>query len=101
MFGQNVPAGLRLGPVKLYLLGNPEDAKMFLKSTPGLTSHLALAFAMENAFRTPAHTLPLYAGDESGPLAVPVPTSQTRKEHRIRYFHSRAAHHFLAGQNGV
>lgn len=50
---------------------------------------------------TPAHTLLLYEGDESGSLAVPPPGSRTRKGYRIRYFHSRAAHHFLAGQNGV
>ena len=82
-------------------MGNPEDAKLFFKPTPGLASHLGVAFAMKNVLGTPAHTLPLYADDESGPLAVPLPGSQTRKEYRIRYFHSRAAHHFLAGQNGM
>jgi len=100
-FGQNVPAGIRLGPVKLYLAGNPDDAKIFFKPTPGLASHLGVAFAMKNVLGTPAHTLPLYERDESGQLAVPLLGSKTPKEHRIRYFHGRAAHHFLTGQNGL
>lgn len=50
---------------------------------------------------TPALTLLLHEGDESGSIAVPLPGTRKRKGYRIRYFHSRAAHHFLAGQNGV
>ena len=82
-------------------MGNPDDAKVFFKPTPGLASHVGISLAMKTVLGTPAHTLPLYEKDDSGQLAVPIPGSQTPKEYRIRYFHSRAAHHLLAGRNGI
>lgn len=85
----------------MYLAGDPDDAQIFFKSTPGLASNLGVALAMKNVLGTPAHTVPLYAEDDSGQLAIPIPGSTTPKERRIRYFHSRAAHHLLAGMNGI
>lgn len=56
---------------------------------------------MNHVLGTPADVLPLYAEDDSSHLAVPVTGSKTPREHRIRYFHSRTAHQFLAGKSGV
>ena len=87
--------------MKLYLVGNPDHANIFYKPTPGLASNLGVTLAMQKILGTPAHILPLYSEDDSGQLAVPVPGSTTPKEHRIRFFHSRAAHHFLTGKAGI
>ena len=84
----------------MYLIGDPKQAKIFFKPTPGLASHLGVAFALNYILGTPAHVVPLYSEDDSGQLAKPMPGSKTPGEHRIRYFHSRTAHRFLAGASG-
>ena len=47
----------------------------------------------------PNPILPLYYEDDSGPLLKPIPGSKVRPENRIRFFHTEAAHHHLAGNN--
>ena len=85
----------------MYLVGDPKHANIFFKSTPGLASNVGVVQAMKNVLGTPSHVLPLYSEDDSGQLAIRVPGSKTPNEYRIRYFHGRAAHHFLAGRSGI
>ena len=87
--------------MRVYLVGDPDQAKLFFKPTKGLASHFAISFVMKNVLGAPDDVMPLYNKDDSGQLARPTPGSQTPGEYRIRYFHSRAAHHFLAGKSGI
>ena len=52
---------------------------------------------MPTVFGTPAHIVPLYAGDNSGPLPKPFPGSQVKSENRIKYLHTQVSHQHLAG----
>ena len=58
-FGQSVPAGLRLGSVKLYLVGDPDHTNILYKSTTAISSNLATAMAMKK-FSEPHITSFLY-----------------------------------------
>lgn len=100
-FGQSVPAGLQLGPMKIYLVGDPDHVKILLKPTPAITAGPGLVIAMRNVFGTPNEVLPLYIGDDSGPLQKPNPGCQVQPENRIRFFHTKNAHKYLAGSNGA
>lgn len=100
-FGQNVPAGLRLGPVTLYLAGDPDHTKVFFQPTPGLASRPAAAFAIKYVFGTLAHVVPPYEDDESGQLTKRTPGSKTSPKHCIEYFHRKVAHRHLTGANGI
>ena len=85
----------------MYLVGDPKHANIFFKSTPGLASNIGVVHAMKNVLGMPSHVLPLYSEDDSGQLANRIPGSKTPDEYRVRYFHGKAAHHFLAGKTGV
>ena len=85
----------------MYLADNPDHAKVFFQPTAGLASHLAITLAMKNVFGTPPDVLPLYENDDSGNLIKPMLGSKTPVEHRIRYFHNRAARRYMAGENGI
>ncbi|MCJ1466439.1 hypothetical protein MMC07_005058 [Pseudocyphellaria aurata] len=101
-FGQSVPAGLQLGPIKMYLAGSPDQTKVLFKTTPALSSSTGVVMAMKYIFGTPAEVLRLYAGDDSGPLARPVPGSHVLPENRIRFIHWSLAHQHLANsQNNM
>lgn len=100
-FGQSIPAGLRLGPMRLYLVGDPDHVNTLFKPTPAMSSNLALTIAMRNVLGTPDQVLPLYAEDDSGQLVRPMPGSQVLPENRIRYFHTKAAHEHIAGTSGI
>ena len=56
---------------------------------------------MKNVLGTPDHIVPLYSGDDSGQRVKPILGSQVRPENRIRFFHTKAAHQYLAGTNGI
>lgn len=100
-FGQSIPAGLQLGPVRLYLVGDPDHVNILFKPTPAISSNFGVSMAMRNVLGTPDHVLPLYVEDNSGQLVRPMPGSQVRPENRIRYFHTKAAHLHVAGTSGM
>lgn len=98
-FGQSIPIGLRLGPVKLYLVGDPDHVKILLKPIPSLRP-MGSELVMKDVFGTPEITLPLYF-DDSGPLVRPTPGSQVLPENRMYYHHMKAAHDHLTGINAI
>ncbi|MCJ1468680.1 hypothetical protein MMC07_007309 [Pseudocyphellaria aurata] len=99
-FGQSVPAGLQLGPIKMYFVGSPDHTNALFRTTQAISSNGGVVTAMKYMFGTPAEVLPLYAGDNSGPLTAPIAGSHVLPENRIRFFHWRAAHQHLAS-NGI
>lgn len=99
-FGQSVPIGLRLGPVKLYIAGDPDHVKILFKPTPASLRPMGPELAMKTIFGTPDIILPLYS-DDSGPLVRPIAGSRVLPENRMSYHHTKAAHDFLTGTNAM
>ena len=95
-----MPAGLRLGPVKLYVVGDPDHIKVLFKTTPAISSIVGMEVAMPTVFGTPEYIVPIYSGDDSGPLLKPFPGSQVKPENRVRYLHTQVSHQHLAGVTG-
>ena len=62
---------------------------------------MGLGVMMKNVLGSPAHVIPLYTGDDSGQLPIPMPGSRPLPENRIRYFHWKAAHQHLNGNEGL
>lgn len=87
--------------MKLYLVGDPDHVSVLFKPTPGIASNVGVALATKTVLGAPDHILPLYSTDDSGQLLKPMPGSQVRPENRIRFFHTKAAHQYLAGTNGL
>ena len=93
--------GIRLGPVKVYFVGDPNFINVLFKPTPAISSGTTQPIVIKNVLGMPNHILPLYYEDDSGPLLKPIPGNQVRPENRIRFFHTGAAHQHLAGNNGI
>lgn len=85
----------------MHFVGSPDHVNTLFKATPAISSNAGLVVAMKNVLGTPADVLPLYSGDNSGPLTTPVPGSHVLPQNRIRFLHWRAAHQHLAGTNGI
>lgn len=85
----------------MYFVGSPSHINSLFKTTPAISSNMAIVIGMKNVFGTPKDVLPLYAEDDSGQLATPVLGSHVLPENRMRFFHWRAAHQHLAGSNGI
>lgn len=76
--------------------GSPDHTNALFKTTQAISSNSGVAMATKNVFGTPSDVVPVYDGDDSGPLTTPVAGSHVLPENRIRFFHWRAAHHHLA-----
>ena len=85
----------------MYLLGDPGHINVFFKPTQAISSNVVTPHFMKNVLGTPNHIIPVYSGDNSGPLLKPMPGSHIRPENRIRFLHTKAAHQHLAGTNGI
>lgn len=82
-------------------MGDPDHVNILLKPTPAITAGTGRVIAMRNVFGTPNEVIPLYIGDDSGPFLKPNPGCQVQPENRIRFFHTKNAHKYLAGSNGI
>ncbi len=100
-FGAYTPIDVRLGPYKLYLVGDPVHVDMLLKPARGISSNFAFPFIMKNVLGTPDDVLPIYSNDTDR-LKKPTPGSRTRsKKDRIYFLHYRATHDHLTDINSI
>ena len=81
------------------LISDPGQFEQILKSsTKALTTKANILMALENMFGTPAHVIPAYVNDDSGPGLNPHPGSNVKPNNRIFYYQHRTAQRFLGKQ---
>lgn len=99
LYGEDVPVGVRIGPLQAYLLATPELFTKLTKASLQLTPKPAIALAMANIFGTPAKAIHIYWDDKSGISPIPLAGTNVAPENRIWHLQSTAAHKNLSGNS--
>jgi hypothetical protein len=91
-----------LGPLKVFLLGDPELVNTMMKYNTGLSDVDSVCFTLQNILGAPHSVVKtMYGDDNSGPGIKPYPGSTTSPERRARYLQTKTARDHIAGLNGV
>ena len=76
--------GLRLGPIRVFSVGNPKFINVLFKPPLAISSSTMQPIVLRKLLGMPGCILPLYYEDDSGPPRKPIPSSHVRPENRIR-----------------
>jgi hypothetical protein len=101
-YGHEKPIGMKIGPVKVFLLGNPDLVNTMMKHNNRLSDTDAACFTLKSILGSPRKVVKtMYEDDNSGPGIKPYPGSTTPPERRARYLQTKTARDHIAGLSGV
>ncbi|KAI0415920.1 cytochrome P450 [Xylaria grammica] len=95
----DVPATIKLGPAKAYLLTKPDTYGPLLRDTKSCTNKAFAVIIMEQMFGMPKSAMHIYRNDKSGVGAIPFPGSTIPAHLRVWHHHYRTATRYLQGDS--
>ena len=100
-YGTQVPARIRVGNKKLYLISGPDKVLALFRGSRELETTSASIRIIEKSFGSPPETRNVYERDNTGIFVQPLEGSDDLEPHnRIFYNNHKILYHHLSG-NGL